>query len=316
MDLALTKAVTPTGPELGNAITYTLAFSNPGSLTPTATCVITDTFPAAQVISTTVISSGVPAHANGGLRLGDVAALAPGQGGVITITGVVSPGLTDSARFTNTAVIDVISGTLGDVDLTNNSDAAVVAVSNLPPVAAGDAYTTDEDVPLVIAAPGVLGNDSDGDADPLAAVLDAAPSTGELTLRSNGAFTYTPALDFNGVVSFTYHASDGAAASNSAVVTLTVNSVPTIPALPILPSARLRIPRSPSPSSRLCVSSRWRPHHAGCRRASRRTARRPSPIPCINPRLHPVLPLRRHRCLYLHRARCQRRGRRRRSPSP
>lgn len=225
MDLALTKIVTPTGPDLGDPITYTLIFSNAGSLVPTANCVLTDVFPAAQVISTTVISSGVALIPTATPYVWEMTPLAPGEGGGITITGVVSPGLTEGAMFTNTAVIDIVSGTLGDVDLTNNSDVAVVAVGNLPPVAADNAYTTDEDVALVVPAPGVLGNDSDTDGNPLVALLDAAPTSGDLVLLSNGAFTYTPALDFNGVVSFTYHASDGAAASNSVVVTLTLNPV-------------------------------------------------------------------------------------------
>ncbi len=254
MDLALTKSVTPMGPNLGDPLTYTIAFSNLGVLTPTANCVITDTFPTAQVISTTVISSGVPLTPTATLYVWEMAPLAPGEGGVITITGVVSPGLTEGAIFTNTAVIDAITGTLGDDDVTNNSDAAMVAVSNLPPVAASDTYTTDEDVPLIVPAPGVLGNDSDANDDPLAAVLDTAPSSGELTLRSNGAaagaFTYTAPLDFNGVVSFTYHASDGAATSDSVVVTITITPVPDDPrasdvALSTLEDTPLAIPIIP-----------------------------------------------------------------------
>ena len=37
----------------------------------------------------------------------------------------------------------------------------------LAPVAVDDAYATNEDVTLTVPAPGVLGNDSDGNGDPL-----------------------------------------------------------------------------------------------------------------------------------------------------
>ncbi len=49
-----------------------------------------------------------------------------------------------------------------------------------------------------MAAPGVLGNDTDPDGDPLTAILAAAPSHGDLTFNADGSFTYIPARDFKG----------------------------------------------------------------------------------------------------------------------
>ena len=46
-----------------------------------------------------------------------------------------------------------------------------------------------------------------------------------MALNADGSFTYTPNADFNGADSFTYTASDGAAASNVATVTITVTGV-------------------------------------------------------------------------------------------
>jgi hypothetical protein len=43
------------------------------------------------------------------------------------------------------------------------------AQPNQPPVATDDAYSTDEETLLSVAAPGVLGNDTDADSDPLTA---------------------------------------------------------------------------------------------------------------------------------------------------
>jgi len=97
--------------------------------------------------------------------------------------------------------------------------------TNAAPVANNEAYSTNEDTPLTVAAPGVLGNDTDVDGDALTAVLVSGPSHGTLTLNSNGSFTYTPAADFNGSDSFTYKANDGQADSNTATVSITVTPV-------------------------------------------------------------------------------------------
>ena len=94
------------------------------------------------------------------------------------------------------------------------------------PVAVNDTgYTVDEDGTLNVAASGVLTNDSDADGDTLTTVLVNGPANGALTLNADGSFTYTPDDDYNGSDSFTYRANDGAANSNTATVSITVNSV-------------------------------------------------------------------------------------------
>ena len=103
-------------------------------------------------------------------------------------------------------------------------------VTNRAPTANPDAYSTTEDTPLTVAAPGVLANDSDPEHDPLSAVLVSGPSHGTLTLNPDGSFTYTPATNHTGSDSFTYQASDGTLTSELATVTLTVtvNDTPTV----------------------------------------------------------------------------------------
>ncbi|MDH3969354.1 MAG: cadherin-like domain-containing protein, partial [Rhodospirillales bacterium] len=109
--------------------------------------------------------------------------------------------------------------------LVDGADADCIAV-NLPPVAVDDAYTTDEDTPLVVAAPGVLTNDSDPENDPITAVPNTGPASGSLTLNTDGSFSYTPNADFNGTDSFTYFANDGTSNSDlPATVTITVNAI-------------------------------------------------------------------------------------------
>jgi large repetitive protein len=99
------------------------------------------------------------------------------------------------------------------------------AVANTPPVANNDTHTTNEDIALAVAAPGVLANDTDANSNPLTAVLVSGPTNGTLVLNADGSFTYTPSANFNGSDSFTYKANDGAADSNVATVSLTVNAV-------------------------------------------------------------------------------------------
>src|SRR5262249_44329418 len=82
---------------------------------------------------------------------------------------------------------------------------------NDPPGTSGavvgdDSYSTREDTAITVNAPGVLANDGDVDGDPLTAILVTGPAHGTLTLNSDGSFTYTPALNYNGPDSFTYKA--------------------------------------------------------------------------------------------------------------
>jgi VCBS repeat-containing protein/predicted outer membrane repeat protein len=123
-------------------------------------------------------------------------------------------------------------------DGTVDSNLATVTITITPvndaPVAVDDAYTTDEDTDLVVSAPGVLGNDSDPEDDPLTAVLDEAPAHGELTLNANGSFVYIPDEDYAGTDTFTYHANDGELDSNTVTVTITIMQVRFIFYLPMI----------------------------------------------------------------------------------
>ncbi len=116
----------------------------------------------------------------------------------------------DGSADSNTATVNITVGGTNDI-----------------PVASNDSYSTYENVALVISAPGVLGNDTDADSDPLTAVKVTDPSHGTVTLNSDGSFTYTPTSNFSGTDSFTYKANDGTADSGTAVVTITVNRVAT-----------------------------------------------------------------------------------------
>jgi hypothetical protein len=103
---------------------------------------------------------------------------------------------------------------------------AAAAGSNRPPAAADDSYSTAHNTPLTVAAPGLLGNDSDPDGDPLTAGTPTQPAHGTLQLNTDGAFTYTPSTGFSGVDTFTYMATDPFGGMDTATVTITVAPAP------------------------------------------------------------------------------------------
>ena len=120
-----------------------------------------------------------------------------------SFTYVANDGAEDSVAATVTLTVDTVT---------------------TAPTAVADAYSTDVDTPLVIdSATGVLANDTDAEADPLTAILDADVTDGTLALAADGSFTYTPDSGFTGEDSFTYVANDGTDDSVAATVTLTVN---------------------------------------------------------------------------------------------
>ena len=61
-----------------------------------------------------------------------------------------------------------------------NSNVATVSltVNALPPVATNDSFSTNVNSPLNVAAPGVLGNDTDPQALALSAILVSGPTNG------------------------------------------------------------------------------------------------------------------------------------------
>ncbi|MCA1683952.1 MAG: FG-GAP-like repeat-containing protein, partial [Actinobacteria bacterium] len=91
-------------------------------------------------------------------------------------------------------------------------------------VADNDAYATDYQTPLTVAAPGVLDGDTNAGGQPMVAGQASDPAGGSVALNPDGSFTYTPDAGFAGADTFTYTASDGRDYSAPATVTLTVAS--------------------------------------------------------------------------------------------
>ena len=117
-------------------------------------------------------------------------------------------------------------------DGNGGTDTATVTVSvaepivtNSPPVADDDSYSTEFGTELTVgAADGVLDGDTDADGDPLSAAIATDPGNGTAALNSDGSFTYTPNAGFSGDDSFTYTVSDGNGGTDTATVTVTVEA--------------------------------------------------------------------------------------------
>lgn len=111
--------------------------------------------------------------------------------------------------------------------------ALTVNAVNDAPVAQDDAYTTNEDVSLVISVASLLANDADVDAGAVVSFNGITSTTTNGTLTDNGngtlTYTYTPTADFNGGDSFTYAIVDEHGLTSSATASITVEAVNDVP---------------------------------------------------------------------------------------
>ncbi|MEG4225252.1 Ig-like domain-containing protein, partial [Microcoleus sp. N9_B1] len=152
---------------------------------------------------------------------------------------------TPNAGFSGT---DTFTYTLSDGIVNSTPATVTVNVSNNPPVAIPDNYTTSFNTPLNVAGLGVLINDTDPENDPLSAILVTGPTKGAIALNANGSFDYTPNTGFAGTDSFTYKANDGKADSAIVTASIVVDNPPTSPT-PTSPTPTSPTPTSPTPTS-------------------------------------------------------------------
>jgi hypothetical protein len=85
-----------------------------------------------------------------------------------------------------------------------------------------DNYSTQQGQMLIVGASGILENDQEHDGEALQALLDEDVPIGQLTLSSDGSFTYEPTPGYTGTVSFSYRATDGISTSAATYVQIDV----------------------------------------------------------------------------------------------
>ena len=143
----------------------------------------------------------------------------PATSGVATLKANGSFTYAPLTGFTGVATF-----TYRAANVNGQGNLATVTINVAPattPTAVDDSYTAVVNLPLTVAAPGVLGNDI-ANGGTITAVSQTAASNGTVALNANGGFTYTPARGYTGPVTFTYRASNSTGQSDAATVTITV----------------------------------------------------------------------------------------------
>ena len=161
VNVTMAKSVAPSVVEPGQDIAFTLALANRGSMTATQV-VVTDAVPAwlwGVSFTSTLTLTGTGSIPPFVWLAPD---LAPGQGGVITVSGALTAPLA-AGTYTNTAIVSAA----GDAPAENNTGTITFTVSNVAP-----AFTS---APVVTATQGapytvtVAAEDGNGDALTIAA---------------------------------------------------------------------------------------------------------------------------------------------------
>lgn len=148
--------------------------------------------------------------------------------GTATLSG--TPGNDEVAPNFDVQTYDVVIDVVDWANQTQSQSFTITLTGvNDAPEPEDDVAQTNEDTPVLVD---VIANDGDidGPLDPASVLVAVHPANGTASVNlANGSITYTPALHFNGVDSFTYEVSDSGTPapflSTAAVVTVTVNAV-------------------------------------------------------------------------------------------
>ena len=160
-----------------------------------------------------------------GEALTNASLLAPAQHGAVTVSAVGGFSYTPDPDFNGRDTFRY--RVYDESNLYTDEDVEVLVTPvNDAPVALDDGYVVDRDQSLAVgAASGVLANDTDVDGPSLSAALIGPAAHGQVTLASDGSFTYQPDGVFVGIDQFQYQVDDGLGEVDVGVVTITVRDV-------------------------------------------------------------------------------------------
>jgi outer membrane protein OmpA-like peptidoglycan-associated protein len=232
---ATNVSFTPTPNFFGTTtFTYTVTDGNNGFDTATVTVTVDPLNDAP-----TAVNDALSVAEDSGATVVSVLAndsFAPDLGETLTVTAVTQPATGGSVSLTGGVVrFTPASNFNGTVTFTytiadNNGGTATATVTitvtpvNDPPQANNDSFIVAEDSGAMLFD--VLANDSTaGDVgETLTVTAVTQPANGTVTFTATGV-SFTPALDFNGITTFTYTISDGNNGSSTATVTVRVTPV-------------------------------------------------------------------------------------------
>ena len=223
------RAVDATGPSANTTATITIV-AGPNQAPLTSTDIYNGT---EDTVLTVAAAQGALANDTDGEGDSFTAELAgglsPANAGVLSFDNSGAFTFTPSPDFFGTAAFTYRARDVGNAASAPTTVTLNIAGTNDAPVGVANTYSTDPEVNLTIPAPGVLGNDSDVDGNPLTASLVSGLSpagAGALVLNADGSFTYAPAIGFSGTATFVYRANDGLVNSGNTTVTLRINGRP------------------------------------------------------------------------------------------
>ena len=207
----------------------------------------TDTLASNQTVAQALSRTQITSDLSSATRVGDsynvavlVTAVSPGAGtpgGAVNVSdGAQTCPVTLSAGAGSCSLTSTSKGRPKTItaNYTGNASFAISSVNTIHivdavPVANAEPYVAYEaggsPNKLVVAAPGVLANDTDADNDPLTATNATTPSHGTVVLNLNGSFTYTPTNLYVGPDTFTYTANDSLFDSTPTTVSINVQAV-------------------------------------------------------------------------------------------
>jgi ELWxxDGT repeat protein len=148
-----------------------------------------------------------------------------GSNGSFTVSGTHTYGTTGSKTVTVTLTDDAPGTATATATSTAN-----VAPPNAPPIAQPGSASGNEDTPITAQA---AATDVDNTQAQLTYSLVGANGGalhGTVSMDTHGAFTYSPATNYNGPDSFSFKANDGTSDSNTATESITINAVNDAPA--------------------------------------------------------------------------------------
>lgn len=220
-------------------VTVTVTGLNDAPLAQAQTASVTEDDPAATAAAGSLLAGVTDPDANDVLTIvavnGAAATTVTGAYGTLTwdATGGFIYALDNARPATDAlkegeAVTETFSFTVSDGKGGSDTRTLTVTVTgrNDAPVAVADRFSTQAGQPLVIAAPGLLANDTDAEGDPLSVVTLVGPANGTVSVNAAGGFTYVPNPGFAGTDTFAYVISDGIANSAPATVTVDVIGAP------------------------------------------------------------------------------------------
>ncbi|EPA04759.1 cadherin-like domain-containing protein [Candidatus Nitrosarchaeum limnium] len=129
----------------------------------------------------------------------------------------------EHVTFSSAGIVEIPPVEICGDNIDNDRDGQIDEGCNTAPTAQDDSFTIPEDGSLSASAVA-----TDAENDSLSYMIVGPTPTG-VVFNSDGTFSYTPAANFSGTISFQFKANDGEFDSNVATITITVTPVNDIP---------------------------------------------------------------------------------------